>query len=84
MVLVVPIKREFYDDLPEWGRIPSVESEIALINAYGSEVVAVALNTQGATTAEVDAFRKEYEGKLGVPVVAPLEEGVGRIVEVLG
>ncbi len=83
VVLVVPIKREFYDDLPEWGRIPSVESEIALINAYGAEVVAIALNTLGATGAEIDGYRKAYEEKLGVPVVAVLEEGVGRIVEIL-
>ena len=60
-----------------------MESEIALIRAYGAEVVAIALNTQGATGEEVEAYRKEYEKKLGIPVVAPLEEGVGRIVEIL-
>jgi len=83
VVLVVPMKREFFDDLPEWGPILSVESEIALIRAYGSEVVALALNTQGASKAEIEAYQQEYEAKLGIPVVAPLEEGVGRIVEVL-
>lgn len=83
VVLVVPMKREYFDDLPEWGAIPSVESEIALIRAYGSEVVGIALNTQGATAAEIATFQKEYEDKLGIPVVAPLEEGVGRIVAVL-
>lgn len=83
VVLVVPIKREFYDDLPEWGAIPSVESEMALIRAYGAEVVALALNTQGASAEEVEVYQKEYEERLGVPVVAPLEEGVGRIVQIL-
>ena len=83
VVLVVPIKREFFDDLPEWGPIPSVESEMALIRAYGSEVVALALNTKGANAAEIEAYRQEYQAKLGIPVVAPLEEGVDRIVEVL-
>ncbi|MDX2070777.1 MAG: DUF1611 domain-containing protein [Haliscomenobacter sp.] len=83
VVLVVPIKREFYDDLPEWGRIPSVESEIALINAYGAEVVAVALNTQGATGEEIEQYKKEKEAALGIPVVAPLEEGVEGILAVL-
>jgi len=36
----------------------------------------LALNTQGATAGEIDAFRKEHEAELGVPVVAVLEEGV--------
>jgi len=83
VVLVVPMKREYFDDLPEWGPIPSVESEIALIKAYGSEVVALALNTRGASEAEIAAYQQEYASKLGIQVVAPLEEGVDRIVEVL-
>lgn len=83
VVLVVPLKREYFEDLPAWGPIPSAENEIALIRAYGSEVVALALNTQGASAAEIAAYQQEYSNKLGIPVVAPLEEGVDRIVEVL-
>ncbi|GAB3956453.1 DUF1611 domain-containing protein [Spirosoma harenae] len=76
VVLVHAPKRTYYDHDPAWGKIPSVESEIALIRAYDSEVIALALNTEDCTTEEAFAFQKSYAERLGIPVLLPLQEGV--------
>ena len=81
-VLVHPPKRVFYDDDAHWGEIPSVESEIALINAYGAEVIAVVLNTQGCSMEESKAFQEDYYEKLKIPVLLPIEKGVNAILPV--
>lgn len=75
-VLVHPPKRVYYDDDIHWGEIPSVESEIALINAYGAEVIALVLNTQGCSFEESKAFQEDYYDKLKIPVLLPIEEGI--------
>lgn len=76
--------REFYIDLEEAGcRIPSVESEITLIESYGVPVLAVTLNGQGLDAAELEACQKDLEDRLCRPVVRPLEEGVERLVPVV-
>ncbi|MCF8300031.1 MAG: DUF1611 domain-containing protein [Haliscomenobacter sp.] len=81
-VLVHPPKRVYYDDDAHWGEIPSVESEIALVNAYGAEVIAVVLNTQGCSMEESKAFQEDYYEKLKIPVLLPIEEGVNFILPV--
>lgn len=81
-VLVHPPKRVYYDDDAQWGEIPSIESEIALINAYGAKVIALALNTQGCSPEESKAFQKIYYDKLKIPVLLPIEEGVTDILPV--
>jgi len=79
-ILVHAPKRQYYDQMPTWGKIPPVESEIALINMYGSKVIALALNTENCTLEEALAFKKQYEAELGIPVLLPLQQGVGSIV----
>lgn len=79
-VLVHPPKRVYYDDDAHWGEIPSVASEIALINAYGAEVIALVLNTQGCSPEEAKAFQEDYYDKLKIPVLLPIEEGVNAIL----
>jgi len=81
-VLVHPPKRVYYDDDAHWGEIPSVESEIALINAYGAKVIALVLNTQGCSPEEAKAFKEDYYDKLKIPVLLPIEEGVNAILPV--
>ncbi|GAB2540402.1 DUF1611 domain-containing protein [Spirosoma aerophilum] len=83
VVLVHAPKRTYYDHLPAWGKIPSVDSEIALIRCYGSTVIALALNTEGCTREEAFAFQKQYAEQLGIPVLLPLEEGVAPILPVI-
>lgn len=83
VILLHAPKREYYHGEPDWGKMPSIESEIALIAHYGSKVIALALSTGGCTHAEAVAFQQEYEARLGIPVLLPLEAGVERIVPVL-
>ncbi|WP_020598672.1 DUF1611 domain-containing protein [Spirosoma panaciterrae] len=83
VVLVHAPKRTYYDHDPAWGEIPSIESEIALIRAYGSTVIAVALNTEDCTTDEAYQFQKAYRERLGIPILLPLQDGVDAIIPVL-
>ena len=83
VVLVHAPKRTYYDHNPAWGRIPPVESEIALIQGYGSAVIALALNTEGCTRDETFAYQQEYTDRLGIPVLLPLEEGVEPVLSVI-
>jgi len=82
-ILVHEIKREFYDENPAWGKIHSVESEIKLIESYGSKVIALALNTRHCSQEEAEESRKKYMGQLGIPVLLPIEEGVESIIPIL-
>ena len=69
--------REFFDGHEAMGlQIPALESEIALIRHYGSQTIAVTLNSKGCTPEQLDRFRSEYREKLAIPVVEPLTEGV--------
>ncbi len=63
--------------------IPSVADEINLIRHYGAMVLAVVLNTIGMTEKETKVQQHELEQQVGLPVVAPIYEGVGRLVPVL-
>ncbi|WP_338877089.1 DUF1611 domain-containing protein [Spirosoma sp. SC4-14] len=83
VVLVHAPKRTYYDHIPAWGEIPSVESEIALIKAYGSTVIALAINTEDCSHDEALAFQQAYAERLGIPVLLPLTEGVAPILPIL-
>jgi uncharacterized NAD-dependent epimerase/dehydratase family protein len=76
-------KRTYYDHLPEWGAIHSIASEIALIKMYGSEVIAVALNTEHCSNEEAVSFQQQYEADLQLPVLLPLQQGVEKIIPVI-
>jgi len=83
VILVHEPNRKYFGHEPGWGEIPSVESEIKLINCYGSDVIALMLNTTGLTIKEANLIKKSYSEKLGIPVLFPLEEGVDTLVQVL-
>ena len=83
VILVHEPNRKYFGHEPEWGEIPSVESEITLINCYGSDVIALMLNTTGLTIEEANLIKKSYTEKLGIPVLLPLEEGVDTLVQIL-
>ncbi|MBN8825652.1 MULTISPECIES: DUF1611 domain-containing protein [unclassified Spirosoma] len=83
VVLVHAPKRIYYDHDPAWGEIPSIESEIALIRAYNSTVIAVALNTEDCTEEEAYQYQKEYQNRLGIPILLPLQDGVNAIIPVI-
>lgn len=82
-VLVFSPKRRYYNGNPDWGILPSVEDEIALIGMYGSRVIGLVLNTQQCTAEEVRHFRSEYAARTGLPVLTPLETGVSDLIPVI-
>jgi uncharacterized NAD-dependent epimerase/dehydratase family protein len=84
-VLQAMPSRQYYEGTEDnlKAEIPSIKSEIALIKMYGSETIAVTLNTHGMTTKEARKMAQKLRKSLGVPVVLPLEDGVGEIVEVI-
>jgi uncharacterized NAD-dependent epimerase/dehydratase family protein len=83
VVLVHAPKRKHYDHLPEWGEIHSVESEIALIQMYGSDVIALAFNTEHCTEEEAQYFQQQYAASLNIPVLLPLQQGVENLIPTL-
>lgn len=83
VVLMLSPKRKYFENDPAWGEIPSVESEINLIECYGAKVIAFALNTENCTLSEVLDYQAFYEQKFGITTLLPLEQGAGKIVPVL-
>ncbi|HEY1250089.1 MAG TPA: DUF1611 domain-containing protein [Thermoanaerobaculia bacterium] len=76
--------RVYFDGEEKLGlRIPSVESEIALIGALGSDVLAVTLNGENLSPGALRAEQERLKASLGLPVIRPLEEGVDALVPVL-
>jgi len=82
VVLAFAPKRKYFDLEPHWGEIPSVESEIKLIELLGSKVIALVLNGEDCTEAEIYHLRQSYEQKLGIPVLLTLQEGVHRMLPI--
>ncbi|MDH5380370.1 MAG: DUF1611 domain-containing protein [Cyclobacteriaceae bacterium] len=67
---------EYYPDL-----VAQPAEEIKLIKMFGAPVIALALNTMNIDKEEAEKLRDQYEKELGIPVVLPLYEGVGRIAD---
>lgn len=64
-------------------RLPSAAAEIALIAHYGKKVLGLALNPEGLEPAAARLSRDLLAAELGIPVVLPLEDGVGQLVDAL-
>ncbi len=74
--------RVFFDGLEDRRhRIPDVVDEVSLLERFDRPVCAVTINTHGMDPASIDAECARLESRLGRPVVAPLEHGLGRVVE---
>jgi len=83
VILVHAPKRKYFDNEPHWGRIPSVESEVEIIEKFGAKVIALALNTEGCSVQEAVDYQKYYEKNLQISVLLPLEEGVEKLIPTL-
>jgi uncharacterized NAD-dependent epimerase/dehydratase family protein len=66
----------------DW-ELPSVASEAALIRAYGSEVIALTLNTEGLELEEARHHQQQLQQETGLPVLLPMEEGLDGLVELV-
>ncbi len=76
--------RIYFDDNETMGiKIPSLASEIQLIELYGSKVLAITLNTVGLSLEQAKEFQRQYEQELNLSVVLPLEEGVEPIIDLV-
>ncbi|MFL2840558.1 MAG: DUF1611 domain-containing protein [Pseudohongiellaceae bacterium] len=84
VVLVHAPARKYFDDY-EYLKLEvfDLESEIKLVEAYGSKVVGICLNQSEITEVTVIEEAAKLEQKLGIPVVAPVIQGVDRICEAL-
>ena len=77
-------KRKYFDGWEHVNAVmPSLDSEIELINSFGKEVIAVTLNTQGMTDQEKIFHKKLIYKDLGIPVFLPIDEGLDGILEIL-
>ena len=74
--------RRFFKGLKAYP-IPPLADEIDLIGRYGARVLAVSLNLDGLDRRQGLEWGSRLEAELGLPVVSPLEQGVGRIVEAI-
>ena len=83
VILVHAPKRKYYEHNPAWGEIPDVSSEIALIKMYGAEVIALALNTELCSEEEAIYFQQKYENELDIPILLPIQQGVGKIIPLI-
>lgn len=76
--------REHYKGWKEFDlKIPSIKKNIELIKLYGASVLAISLNTRDIDLVTAEKHKKEYEETLGLPVILPVEEGVGALIPVL-
>ncbi len=78
-------KQKYYltDYERELWPMPPIEEELELIRLYGAQTLAVTLNSSDLTKRELQAEQKNLEERLGLPVVCPKEEGMGRLVPVV-
>ena len=76
--------RTHYSGFEEEGwQLPSVTSEVELIRHYGSEVIALTLNTEGLSAEEARRYQQQLQQELNLPVLLPIEEGLDALVEVI-
>lgn len=84
VILQIAPERTYFEGYEELGLLlPSAKDEVELINKYGSEVIALTLYNQHMNQEAVDNYRYILEKELGIPVVAPLTEGVDKLLPAL-
>ncbi len=75
--------RRFYKSLEFYpAEVAQPRDEMALIRMYGTETVAITINTGSMVKEDAVERATALEQELNVPVVLPLEQGVDRLVPV--
>lgn len=75
--------RKQYKDMEYYPAfIPDTKDEIELIRIYGAPTVAITLNTAKMKESDARDYAREYQQKLQIPVILPLEDGVESLVPV--
>jgi uncharacterized NAD-dependent epimerase/dehydratase family protein len=76
--------RTHYEELESLGcRMPDVAEEIQLIKMYGAQTLAVTLNEEGGTEADLIRYREDLAQRLELPVIRPLKDGVDPLLPVI-
>ncbi len=83
VVLIHEPARIYFDNIESWGKIPSIESEINLIESYGSKVIAIAINKHGLNNEEAREIKNQYVDKFQIPILFPIENGVNELIPIL-
>jgi len=78
-----PGRKYYKTKAPVGYEIAPIESEVALINAMGAEVLAVTLSELEATDEEMVVHQKEIAEKLDLPVIRPLVDGVEELTSIV-
>jgi uncharacterized NAD-dependent epimerase/dehydratase family protein len=84
VVLVHPPGRIYHKGWQHRGRkLAPLAQEVALIQAFGSLVLGIALNDSGLSESEARDWQQRYREELNLPVVRPLAEGVSGLLPYL-
>lgn len=76
--------RKFFEGYESLGfRIPPLEKEIALIDLYGAQTLAVTLNPEGLDKTTLRQYQRELQDSLKIPVICPLHETLDPLVEIV-
>lgn len=65
------------------ANIPDALEDVDIIKMLGADTWALTLNTEGMNENDITKSKQDLSGRSGLPVVCPLEEGMGDIVEVV-
>ncbi len=63
--------------------VPSLLEELELIRLYGAQVLAITLNADGVTGDALATEKRRLAAQLGLPVIAPLTDGVTPLLPIL-
>ncbi len=81
VILQIAPERTYFEGYEDLGLLlPSAADEIDLINKYGSEVIALTMYNKNMTREAVENYKLVLEKELGIPVVAPLSDGVDTLL----
>ncbi len=76
--------RNYFDELESIGcRLPAIENEITLIQAYGAETLAITLNGTGGTLKELTDYRDQLASRLSIPVFLPFQDGLEALIPII-
>ncbi|HSV88956.1 MAG TPA: DUF1611 domain-containing protein [Bacteroidales bacterium] len=84
VILQIVPNRTYFTGLEDYpAKIPSARDEIKLIECYGVPVIALTVNTEGMSPDEALLFATNLEKEVNIPVVLPIGQGVGRLVNLI-
>ncbi|HCK92909.1 MAG TPA: DUF1611 domain-containing protein [Gammaproteobacteria bacterium] len=73
VVLQVAPARDYFIGLEDQDCVQhSVASEIKLIEAYGSKVIGITINSENLNQDDIAQLKKQYSEEFNIPVVAPM------------